>query len=560
MKRMLILFIVILIVFTLSPVFASQELEIDVPHIEKWDENSVALDANGNAIINEWAYDKERDLYVKLDEQGKEVETQKRSVEENSTDSNSTSVTLEVGTPRVKEKLDKDSSEENFVTIFNKDEYANMRRNIISGSEWLFEMLQASDNTDAMVDVVKYILYKATENEKFEGVEINWADILNSSGMTNASSSLNGTGFWWPVGSIETETIDGKLYAKGEPALGKSAISRAGMSLPVYGLDTLPYGTHEKPEGENATGAAIDIGAGGQSNKYYVISIGNGTVTKIQNGNMEDGDKTSAVGNCVTVNYNGLEVRYMHMYKGSIQVEVGDTVTYGQVIGKIGNSGDSTGAHLHVDMKINGQFVDATQYIEPDNSRPVTSTGASDSLTQWLWNLEGGSKYITSEGWIVFNPGGRDNTMNLAYGMVIAWSNGADSWYPEIIPGKVTEGDIVSEEQALKIWEIKINGFGKAIDEACMKNNVTLNTNQKDALISFIYRKGTGFAGSIVSAYANGGEKGLWAYMKEQYDTRSEYIVGTKKRVAEEFELFINGDYVYDSKGTEKYDKFCIEY
>ncbi len=38
---------------------------------------------------------------------------------------------------------------------------------------------------------------------------------------------------------------------------------------------------------------------------------------------------------------------YAHMLEGSLAVQVGDTVTAGTLVGQVGNSGQSTGAHLH---------------------------------------------------------------------------------------------------------------------------------------------------------------------------------------------------------------------
>ena len=45
--------------------------------------------------------------------------------------------------------------------------------------------------------------------------------------------------------------------------------------------------------------------------------------------------------------------------------------------------------------------------------------------------------------------------------------------------------------------------------------------------------------------------------MKNGYDKRPEYQAGTKKRVSEEYELFVKGDYNYNPNGTTKYDQFC---
>lgn len=49
---------------------------------------------------------------------------------------------------------------------------------------------------------------------------------------------------------------------------------------------------------------------------------------------------------------NGYETRYAHL--SAIDTTVGKNVKRGEVIGKLGNSGASTGAHLHFEVRING--------------------------------------------------------------------------------------------------------------------------------------------------------------------------------------------------------------
>ena len=66
------------------------------------------------------------------------------------------------GTPSLKEKTDPDSEEPNFVTIFNKSEYKSNKSAIKDASSWLFEIIEINESTADMLDLIKYLLYKAT--------------------------------------------------------------------------------------------------------------------------------------------------------------------------------------------------------------------------------------------------------------------------------------------------------------------------------------------------------------------------------------------------------------
>lgn len=58
---------------------------------------------------------------------------------------------------------------------------------------------------------------------------------------------------------------------------------------------------------------------------------------------------------------NGLRTRYGH--NAELTVNVGDVVTKGQSIALVGNTGRSTGAHVHYEVLKNGQQIDPLPYI-----------------------------------------------------------------------------------------------------------------------------------------------------------------------------------------------------
>lgn len=61
-----------------------------------------------------------------------------------------------------------------------------------------------------------------------------------------------------------------------------------------------------------------------------------------------------------------IKIRYYHILGGSVSskgIKVGDTVKEGDLIAQVGHNGLSTGPHLHLEMRIDGQRVDSEQYI-----------------------------------------------------------------------------------------------------------------------------------------------------------------------------------------------------
>jgi murein DD-endopeptidase MepM/ murein hydrolase activator NlpD len=60
---------------------------------------------------------------------------------------------------------------------------------------------------------------------------------------------------------------------------------------------------------------------------------------------------------------NGIETKYAHLSK--VVVQEGQQVTRGQPIAAVGNSGLSTGPHLHYEVHVNGKVVDPLTYVLP---------------------------------------------------------------------------------------------------------------------------------------------------------------------------------------------------
>jgi murein DD-endopeptidase MepM/ murein hydrolase activator NlpD len=77
------------------------------------------------------------------------------------------------------------------------------------------------------------------------------------------------------------------------------------------------------------------------------------------NGVVEKAEREGGYGNYVRLKHaNGYETAYGHMSAFAKGMEPGKKVRQGQVIGFVGSTGMSTGAHVHYEILVNGRFVD----------------------------------------------------------------------------------------------------------------------------------------------------------------------------------------------------------
>ena len=119
--------------------------------------------------------------------------------------------------------------------------------------------------------------------------------------------------------------------------------------LPVNGIITSRYGVSSNIRKSTHTGLDIAAPSG-----TAIKVVSDGTVTFAS--------YNGSYGNLVKVDHgNGIETWYAHTSK--MYVSVGQKVSAGDVIAAVGSTGNSTGAHLHLEIRINGQHVNPQNYL-----------------------------------------------------------------------------------------------------------------------------------------------------------------------------------------------------
>lgn len=116
-----------------------------------------------------------------------------------------------------------------------------------------------------------------------------------------------------------------------------------------FGFRRSPFGgrTYEFHSGMDIDGERGD----------QVIAPASGVVT-------EAGWK-GGYGNMVEVDHgNGLKTRYGHLSK--VEVEIGQTITRGQVMAFVGSTGRSTGPHLHYELRLNDRPINPRRFLPPE--------------------------------------------------------------------------------------------------------------------------------------------------------------------------------------------------
>lgn len=119
------------------------------------------------------------------------VRTRTKRVEAVDNTSNTTTVQKYIASSPLVQIKDDESTAENFVTLFNNKQYKKNKDNILSATEWLFEIIEKNEKIANTLDIIKYLLYKAT-GYNYGVTELD-ETLFYPGSMTSISSNITGS-------------------------------------------------------------------------------------------------------------------------------------------------------------------------------------------------------------------------------------------------------------------------------------------------------------------------------------------------------------------------------
>jgi peptidase M23-like protein/transglycosylase-like protein with SLT domain len=208
---------------------------------------------------------------------------------------------------------------------------------------------------------------------------------------SGASGSAEGAGSMGAmqglVGSVaQQEGVNPALaeaVAKSESGFNPAAVSPAGaqglMQLMPTTFDAYAHGAGEpsgaplqggvsQPFGPTSFGNEPPLDWNGQHYAHFHAGVDLGAamgtpIRATMGGTIEIRSDPAGYGNLVVVRHGPWDVLYGHTSGQPKGIETGASVRPGQVIGFVGSTGNSTGPHVHYEVRYRGHIVDPTPFL-----------------------------------------------------------------------------------------------------------------------------------------------------------------------------------------------------
>jgi len=198
----------------------------------------------------------------------------------------------------------------------------------------------------------KPVTYSKTTTKGVEGSQNVTADITYIDGIEVGRTVTNRTVTKQPVTKVVERGTKKVVSSSGSTVTQGDGVTHGSMLWPVPICHNMSRGFGRGHYGLDITNGPIKV-----LGKPAVAADG-GTVIQASTG------WNGGYGNVVKIQHsNGLVTVYAHLQ--SIKVVKGQQVSRGQTIGLVGNSGRSSGPHLHFEVIKNGVKVNPLNYVKP---------------------------------------------------------------------------------------------------------------------------------------------------------------------------------------------------
>lgn len=172
--------------------------------------------------------------------------------------------------------------------------------------------------------------------------------------------------------------------------------------------------------------------------------------------NYKTTDKTgSSYGNYVKIKHdNGYYTLYAHLKYGSVNVKVGDVVEKGQVLGYMGKTGHSNGAHLHFEVRnTKDTRIDPTPYIDASlpNSLQLTYQVYDNKKNKWLHVINAGTNDYAG------NKGNGISGVKIQYLQYQVHDKVKNKWLPIVQGNSDYAGNLPNDIDGIRIFNS--NGY-----------------------------------------------------------------------------------------------------
>lgn len=255
-----------------------------------------------------------------------------------------------------------------FVQIDNMPEYKMclLKRNIVTNDDEIFEKIKQSG-------IIYYQYYAILEGEEEKAFVSDFAqaeEIVTKLKEKNSNNIDEIT----ILKMYDTELADFAEVEATVSALYKQKVVEVKKTVKTTGkVNTSTNISYKKPTlGINlirpvsgVITSRFGVASSRRVSKHTGLDIGASTGTKIKacaSGTVTFSGYKGSYGYMVVVNHgNGVETYYGHCSK--LYVSAGQQVKQGDVIAAVGNTGNSTGPHLHLEIRVNGVAYNPQNYL-----------------------------------------------------------------------------------------------------------------------------------------------------------------------------------------------------